>query len=62
MVETIPITEQLAEFTKILDDLANVDVILEDEDKAFHLLCALPKSYESFKDSMLYGKEGTITL
>jgi hypothetical protein len=62
MVETIPITEQLMEFDKILDDLANVDVVLEDEDKVFHLLCALPKSYERFKDTMLYGKEDTIIL
>ena len=31
-------------------------------DKAFHLLCVLPKSYENLKDALLYGKEGTITL
>ncbi|GAU37497.1 hypothetical protein TSUD_275490 [Trifolium subterraneum] len=34
----------------------------EDEDQAFHLLCALPKSLEHLKDALLYGKEGTITL
>ncbi|KAK2397311.1 alpha carbonic anhydrase [Trifolium repens] len=62
MVETKPITEQLAEFNKILDDLANIDVTLEDGDKALHLLCALPKSYEGFKDTMLYGKESAVTL
>jgi hypothetical protein len=33
MVETKSITEQLAEFNKIIDYLANVDVNLEDEDK-----------------------------
>ncbi|MCI54321.1 cytochrome P450, partial [Trifolium medium] len=57
MVETKSITEQLAEFNKIIDDLANMDVNLEDSDKALHLLCMLPKSYESFKDTMFYGKE-----
>ncbi|KAK2403613.1 alpha carbonic anhydrase [Trifolium repens] len=62
MVEHKSVVEQLAEFNKIIDDLANVDVNLEDEDKAFHLLCALPKSYENLKDALLYGKEGTITL
>jgi len=56
------LTEQLTEFNKILDDLENIEVQLEDEDKAILLLRALPKSFESFKDTMLYGKEGTVTL
>ncbi|CAJ2659843.1 unnamed protein product [Trifolium pratense] len=62
MVETKSMTEQLAEFNKIIDDLANLEVNLEDEDKALHLLCTLPKSYESFKDTMLYGRENPVTL
>ncbi|KAK2408720.1 hypothetical protein QL285_044210 [Trifolium repens] len=62
MVESKSITEQLTEFNKIIDDLANIDVNLEDEDKALHLLCTLPKSNESFKDSMLYCKETAVTL
>ncbi|MCI43644.1 cytochrome P450, partial [Trifolium medium] len=36
MMETKSITEQLAEFTKIIDDFANIDVNLEDSDKALH--------------------------
>jgi len=62
MVESKPIMEQLTEFNKIFDDLANIDVNLEDEDKTLHLLCSFPRSFENFKDAMLYGKEGTITL
>ncbi|KAK2448483.1 hypothetical protein QL285_007742 [Trifolium repens] len=62
MVETKSMTEQLAKFNKIIDDLANIDVTLEDGDKTLHLLCTLPKSYESFKDTMLYGRERPITL
>ena len=62
MVESKAIMEQLTEFNKILDDLENIEVNLEDEDKAILLLCALPRSFESFKDTMLYGKEGTVTL
>ncbi|MCI00981.1 cytochrome P450 [Trifolium medium] len=62
MVGTKFITEQLTEFKKIIDDLANIDLNLEDEDKALHLLCMLPKTYESFKDTMLYGKQSVVTL
>jgi len=62
MVESKAIMEQLMEFKKILDDLENIEVQLEDEDKAILFLCALPKSFKSFKDTMLYGKEGTVTL
>ncbi|GAU47272.1 hypothetical protein TSUD_280950 [Trifolium subterraneum] len=51
-----------AKFNKIIDDLANIDVKINDEDQAFHLLCALPKSLENLKDALLYCKEGTITL
>jgi len=62
MVESKANMEQLTEFNKILDDLENIEVQLEDEDKAILLLCSLPKSFESLKDTMLYGKEGTVTL
>jgi len=62
MVDSKAIMEQLTEFNKILDDLENIEVQLEDEDKAILLLCVLPKSFESLKDTMLYGKEGTVTL
>jgi len=62
MVESKAIMEQLTEFNKIIDDLENIEVHLEDEDKYILLLCTLPRSFESFKDTMLYGKEGTVTL
>jgi len=62
MVESKTVTEQLTEFNKILDDLENIEVTLEDEDKAILLLYALPRSFESFKDSILYGKEHIVTL
>jgi len=62
MVESKAIMEQLTKFNKILDDLENIEVHLGDEDKAILLLCALPRSFESFKNTMLYGKEGTVNL
>jgi len=61
IVESNAILEQLTEFNKILDDLENIEVHLEDEDKVILLLCALTRSFESFEDTILYGKEGTVT-
>ena len=49
------------EFSKIIDNLANVDVKIEDEDQAVKLLSSLPKSYEHFVDAMLYGRIQTLT-
>ena len=57
MVESKSITEKLTEFNKSLDDLANIEVNMKDEDKALLQLCSLPTSFEHFKDTILYGKE-----
>lgn len=54
--------DQMEEFTKILDVLENIEIELEEEDKALILLNALPRSYENFRDAMLYGRDQTITL
>ena len=34
---------------------------LKDEDNDIVLVCSLPRSFESFKDIVLYGKEGNVT-
>jgi len=62
MVEPKSNTEQLMKFNKILDDLANIEVNMENEDKALLLLCSLSTSFEHFKDTTLYGKEDTTIL
>ena len=53
--------DQIANLNKILDDLENLEVKMEDEDKALTLLNGLPSSYEHFKDAMLFGRDQTIT-
>ncbi|WVZ11959.1 hypothetical protein V8G54_016489 [Vigna mungo] len=62
MSESRTIEEQIAEFSKIVDDLENIEVKLEDEDKVVILLNALPKTFEHFRDALLYGKDQVITL
>ncbi|KAE8688065.1 hypothetical protein F3Y22_tig00111002pilonHSYRG00100 [Hibiscus syriacus] len=56
------ISEQIDEFNKIIYNLENIDVKMEDEDKALMLLNSIPKSYEHFKDAMLYGRVQTISI
>ncbi|PON77883.1 hypothetical protein PanWU01x14_022370 [Parasponia andersonii] len=62
MQEGKSIKDQMDEFNKIIDDLANVYVKIDDEDQAVKLLSSLPKSYEHFVDAMLYGREQKLTL
>ena len=61
MREGTPIQEHLDEFNKIVMDMKNNDIKLDDEDLALIVLCSLPESYENFVNSMLYGRE-SITL
>jgi len=60
MMKSKSIMEQLTEFNKIIYDLVNIDLIIEDKDNALLLLCVLPRSFENFKDTMLCGKEGAL--
>ncbi|RDX92511.1 hypothetical protein CR513_25347, partial [Mucuna pruriens] len=52
----------IVDSNKILDDLENFEVKLEDEDKSLKLLSVLPSSYEHFKDVILFGRDQTIAL
>lgn len=44
--------DQLDKFNHPLDDLDNIEVKLEDEDKILHLLNAFSSSYENMRDAM----------
>jgi hypothetical protein len=45
MTKARSITEQLSEFNNIWDDLENIEVMLDDEDKALLLLSSLSKTF-----------------
>ena len=57
MTESRTVPEQLDVFNKLIQDLENIDVETDDKDQAMMLLCSLPNSYDSFKDTLLYGRE-----
>src|SRR4051812_47375899 len=56
MEEGTPVKQHLDEFNSIIMDLKNIDIKIESEDRAMILLCSLPASYETFVDTLLYGK------
>ncbi|GJZ94011.1 hypothetical protein Tco_0666214 [Tanacetum coccineum] len=49
--------DHIDEFNKLILDLANIDIDIEDEDQALMLLMSLPSSYENFVDKLLYVRE-----
>nr|GEY02017.1 retrovirus-related Pol polyprotein from transposon TNT 1-94 [Tanacetum cinerariifolium] len=51
------ISEHIDEFNKIVLDLEDIEVKLEDEGLALLLLTSLPISYEHFVDTLLNGRE-----
>jgi len=55
--EDKPISESLDEFNRLIIDLANIEIKIEDEDQAIMILNALPKSYSTFVEAMKYAKE-----
>lgn len=57
MHEDRSVGEQLDLFNKLILDLENIDVTIDDEDQALLLLCSLPKSYSHFKETLLFGRD-----
>uniref|UniRef100_A0A803NV37 Integrase catalytic domain-containing protein n=1 Tax=Cannabis sativa TaxID=3483 RepID=A0A803NV37_CANSA len=57
MDEGKDLRNHLDEFNKITLNLSNIGVKSEEEDLAIILLSSLPRSYEHFVDTILYGKE-----
>ncbi|GJZ41047.1 retrovirus-related pol polyprotein from transposon TNT 1-94 [Tanacetum coccineum] len=51
------LSERIDEFNKLIGDLANIDVDIDDEDLALMLLTSLPSSYDNFVETLLYGRE-----
>nr|GEV36326.1 retrovirus-related Pol polyprotein from transposon TNT 1-94 [Tanacetum cinerariifolium] len=49
--------DRIDEFNKLILDLANIDIEIEDEDQAILLLTSFPSCYENFVEILLYGRE-----
>ncbi|GKE13137.1 hypothetical protein Tco_1416688 [Tanacetum coccineum] len=55
------VQDHLDEFNTIPIDLENLDVDIDDEDKAVLLVISLPASYKHFKEIILYGNRETLS-
>lgn len=47
----------IQKFDKISNDLLNLGIKMDGEDKSLFLLCSLPFSYDPLVITLLYGKE-----
>lgn len=54
------IKEHLNEFNRVIPDLKNINIKIEDEDQIIFLLCHIRSSYKHFIDMMMYGQETLI--
>ncbi|MFQ6662073.1 hypothetical protein Gotur_030010 [Gossypium turneri] len=51
--------DHISQFITLLNDLKNVEVYIDDEDQDMLLLCSLPPSYKSFRETLIYGSTVT---
>ena len=61
MAEGTSLEEHLTTFKEIVAYLDTLEVKYEEEDLGLMLLCLLPNSYATFKDTILYSCD-TLTL
>ena len=57
MIESKGVQDNLDDFNKLILDLANIEIQVEDQDKAVIILNSLPRSFLNFVDTMKYAKE-----
>ncbi|GKC30305.1 hypothetical protein Tco_1037599 [Tanacetum coccineum] len=53
--------DHINDFNKLILDLANTNIEIEDEDQSLMLLMLFPSVYEKFVETLLYGRESSTT-
>nr|GEV44650.1 reverse transcriptase domain-containing protein [Tanacetum cinerariifolium] len=60
MSPVMKLGDHIDEFNKLILNLANIRIEIEDEDQTLMLLMSLQSPYENFVDTLLYGRESLI--
>ncbi|KAH7575557.1 hypothetical protein JRO89_XS02G0145600 [Xanthoceras sorbifolium] len=51
------LVDNMDEFKRLIQDLENMSIEMDDEDQIVILLNSLPRSYENFVDTLKYGRQ-----
>nr|GFA42298.1 retrovirus-related Pol polyprotein from transposon TNT 1-94 [Tanacetum cinerariifolium] len=51
------LSKNIDEFYKLIGDMANIDVDIDDKDQELMLLTSLASSYDKFMETLLYGRD-----
>ena len=57
MIEGMSLEDHLTTFKEIVSDLENMEVKYDEVDLGLILLCSLPSSYATFRDTILYSRD-----
>lgn len=57
MQEGTKMEDHLDEFSKVIFDLENIDITVDDEDQALLLLRSLPQEYKNLHETLVYGRD-----
>lgn len=57
MEEGSSISDDIDAFNNIILDLEDINVKINDEDKAMILVCSLPNSYDHLVGTLMYGRQ-----
>jgi hypothetical protein len=57
LTEGMSLEDYLTKFKELVSDLESLEVKYDDEDLGLILLCSLPSSYDTFRDTIMYSRD-----
>ncbi|MFQ6656299.1 hypothetical protein Gotur_026467 [Gossypium turneri] len=57
MNESELLRDRISQFITLFNDLKNIEIKINDDGQTMLLLCYLPSSYKSFRETLIYGRD-----